>query len=57
MTRPRRKLSTLQVTCISAIWFVIAGWLFTSVRLDIFSILAIILSGIIVFIALYKNQR
>lgn len=57
MTRPRRKLSALQVTCISAIWFLIAGWLFTSVRLDIFSILAIILSGILVFIALYKNQR
>ena len=57
MTRPRRKLSALKVTCISAIWFVIAGWLFSSVRLDIFSILAIILSGILVFIALYKNQR
>lgn len=57
MPRPQRKLSALQVTCISAIWFVIAGWLFSSVRLDIFSILAIILSGIIVFIALYKSRR
>nr|WP_314668960.1 hypothetical protein [uncultured Porphyromonas sp.] len=57
MPRPRRKLSALQATCISAIWFVIAGWLFSSVRLDIFSILAIILSGIIVFIALYKSCR
>ncbi|MCI6154603.1 MAG: hypothetical protein PUI84_05455 [Bacteroidales bacterium] len=54
---PRRKLSKSQVVSIVLLWLLIAGWMLTSIRLDIFAILGIIFSGIGIFATLYKHRH
>ncbi|MDR2472910.1 MAG: hypothetical protein LBD53_05000 [Tannerella sp.] len=55
---PRRKITDTQAVCIILLWIFLCYMLLTySKQIDFMVVFAIIASGIIVFVPLYKNRR
>ena len=53
----KRKLSQLQIICIILLWFFLAGYILLYAELNGITILSIVMSGLIVFISIYKNVK
>ncbi len=54
----RRKLTNSQIVCITLLWVLLCYILLTySVKIDFNAIFAIVASGIIVFVTIYKNIK
>ncbi|RRD62246.1 hypothetical protein [Tannerella forsythia] len=54
----RRKITNTQAVCIILLWGFLVYILLTSAKaIDFMTIFAIIASGIIVFVPLYKNRK
>ena len=54
----KRKISDSQIVCLTLLWGALCYLLLTySVKIDISTIFTIIVSGIIVFVPIYKSKR
>lgn len=53
----KRHFSTFNIICLALLWAVLCMFVLTSGTINFMSIFAIIASGIIVFVPIYKSRK
>ncbi|KGN97994.1 hypothetical protein HQ36_03455 [Porphyromonas gingivicanis] len=57
MRSPRKKLSTSQIVALTFCWVILVLMVLFYAQLNFFTIFSIIVSGILVFVPIYKQRR
>ncbi|MDO5522792.1 MAG: hypothetical protein Q4G48_01960 [Bacteroidia bacterium] len=53
----KRKFSQTQLGFIAILWVVLVGYILLNAQINAITIISILMSGVIVFVPIYKNLR
>ncbi|HHV87177.1 MAG TPA: hypothetical protein GXX42_15450 [Petrimonas sp.] len=53
----KRKFSQTQLGFITILWVILVGYILMNAEINAITVISIIMSGIIVFVPIYKNLR
>ena len=53
----KRKFSTFNIICLTLLWVVLCGFVIAGRGINFMTLFAIIASGIIVFVPIYKSKK